>query len=87
MAEFCLECWNKINETNDSESKYVISKDLDLCEECGEWKNVIVAERKNYYLGKLTCVFYILKNMKAISHYLRGIFFCWRLNRKKNKKK
>ena len=24
MAEFCLECWNKINETNDPESDYII---------------------------------------------------------------
>lgn len=53
MAEFCLDCWNKINEANDSKRKYIISKDLDLCEECGEWKNVIIAERRGYYWRKL----------------------------------
>ena len=53
MAEFCLECWNKINETNDPKSKYIISKDLDLCEGCGEWTYVIVMERKYYYFRKL----------------------------------
>lgn len=53
MAEFCLECWNRINETNDDEGKYILSKDLTLCEECGEWKNVIVAERKGYYWRKI----------------------------------
>lgn len=53
VAEFCLECWNKINDTNDDEKKYIISKYLDLCEECGEWKRVIVAERKGYFKRRL----------------------------------
>ena len=52
MAEFCLECWNKINKTNDKSSKYIMSKDLDFCEECNEWKHVIVATRKAYYMRK-----------------------------------
>ncbi len=46
MAEFCLECWNRINGTNDKKSKYIISKDLDLCEECGKYKKVIVSENR-----------------------------------------
>ena len=33
MSEFCLEHWSKINETQD------------LCEECGQYKRVIVVER------------------------------------------
>ena len=49
MAEFCLDCWNRINGTNDGKMKYVLSKDLDLCEGCGELKPVIVAERYYYY--------------------------------------
>lgn len=53
MAEFCLECWNRINETQDSPKKYIISKELDLCEGCGEWKQVVIAERKYYYLHKI----------------------------------
>ena len=44
MAEFCLECWNKINETNDSRWRYVMSLNKDLCEECGQYKKVIVVE-------------------------------------------
>ena len=42
MAEFCLECWNKLMDTNDSSKRFIISRDLDLGEECGEWKRVIV---------------------------------------------
>ena len=45
MAEFCLDCWNKINETHDSILRYALSWDKDLCEECGQYKRVIVAER------------------------------------------
>lgn len=45
MAEFCLECWNKINETHDSKYRYVLSWEKDLCEECGQYKHVIVVER------------------------------------------
>jgi hydrogenase maturation factor HypF (carbamoyltransferase family) len=45
MADFCLECWNKINETQDSKYRYVFSKDWDLCEECGQYTQVIIAER------------------------------------------
>ena len=52
MAEFCLDCWNKINETDDNEKRYIISKDFGLCEGCGNWKPVIIMERKAYYIHK-----------------------------------
>ena len=52
MAEFCIDCWNEINETNDSEKKYIISEDLVLCEGCNEYKHIIVANRKSYYMRK-----------------------------------
>ena len=45
MAEFCLDCWNKINETQDSKWRYAFSWRKDLCEECGQYKRVIVVER------------------------------------------
>lgn len=45
MAEFCLDCWNKINGTNYTEKHYIISKELHLCEGCGEYKHVILAEK------------------------------------------
>ncbi len=45
MADFCLDCWNKINMTHDSKWRYLLSKYDDLCEECGKYKKVIVAER------------------------------------------
>ena len=56
MAEFCLECWNKINNSNDTEVDFIISDDLDFCEECGEWKHIIVVARKT----RLAVIAYVM---------------------------
>ncbi len=50
MAEFCPNCWNRIHDTNDPEKIYVLSRDLDLCEGCGQWKHVIVRLRTRYMI-------------------------------------
>ncbi len=63
LAEICLDCLNKINGTNDSAKKYIISKDCDLCEECGEWKRVVVVERKYYYLYKFRIIIIPFKKL------------------------
>lgn len=70
MAEFCLDCWNEINKTNVDEKKYIISKDLDLCEGCGEWKPVIIMERKAYYIHKFR---YFILPLRVIC------IFIWKL--------
>ncbi len=73
MAEFCLDCWNKLNKTEDSQRKYILSKNLDLCEGCGEWKQVIIMERKAYYIRIFKLFLspiYIMCNI---------IYFVWRL--------
>ena len=46
MAEFCLECWNKINGTNYSENKYVMSKEISFCEECWRLKKVVIRKKR-----------------------------------------
>lgn len=74
MAEFCLECWNRINGTDDNERKYILSKDLGLCEGCEELKPVIVAERKDYYWYKLR---YFTLPFRII---YRVIYLLWRLS-------
>ena len=73
MAEFCLECWNRINGSNDSKRKYILSKDLDLCEGCGEYKSVIVMERREYYLYKLRFLVFPFKIIFVVA------IFLWRL--------
>ncbi len=45
MAEYCLDCWNRINGTQDKEDIYVISRHLELCEGCGEFKPIIITYR------------------------------------------
>lgn len=41
MAEFCLECYNKMNHTNLTE-KDIDGFVMDLCEGCGEIKMTII---------------------------------------------
>lgn len=54
MAEFCLSCWNRINHTKSTERNWIFSKELDLCEGCGEWKLVIVRPRQAKWLYDMT---------------------------------
>ena len=42
MAEFCLECYNKLMDKNYKESQVIIDDELDLCEGCGEMKQTII---------------------------------------------
>lgn len=60
MAEFCPDCWNRINGSEDDKKKYVLSKDLDLCEGCGEWKHVIIRERNNNISWKFVIVILVV---------------------------
>ena len=48
MAEFCLECWNKITGTQEPEEKLLFSRVPDLCEGCGERKPVIIRLKMRY---------------------------------------
>ena len=72
MAEFCLECKNKLDGTNYSEKKYILSDYLDLCEGCGCYKRVIIMETKYYYLHKLR---FVLFPFKSIGFLLRILMF------------
>lgn len=55
MAEFCVECWNKLNDEKKPRAAYVLSLELELCEECGEWKRTIIAERTSYRIVSHLC--------------------------------
>ena len=69
MAEFCLDCFNKYFSDKQLTEKDVIM-DIDLCEECGEWKPCVIRiKEKN--------IFKIMKNKikvffnKRISNFLK----------------
>lgn len=36
MAEFCLRCYSRLNDTNYRENDVTLDDELDLCEGCGE---------------------------------------------------
>jgi len=48
MAEFCLDCFVKMDETFRRKEDLVISRDLDLCEGCGEMKHAVVRYKIRY---------------------------------------
>ena len=66
MAEFCLDCWNKMSGTKDSAKKYIMCKELDLCEGCGQWRHIIIMERKAYYMYKLRYLLFPFKIIYGI---------------------
>lgn len=46
MSEICPDCLGKILGEDISPYRYIISRELDLCEECGKLSHVVVCERK-----------------------------------------
>ncbi len=87
MAEFCPDCWNKLNGFKDGEKKYVVTKDLDLCEGCGELKQVIIAERSDYYLYKFRLVILPFKIVYYAIYILLRLLILPYLIFKRNKSK
>lgn len=63
MAEFCLDCWNRIIGANDPPEKYIISSEVYLCEECGELKPVIIRIKWRYSTAEWFCT--------RISHFAK----------------
>lgn len=53
MAEFCLDCYNEIclpkGYPKKSKSQVVLSKELELCEGCAEYKRIVVTERRSFF--------------------------------------
>ena len=55
-------------DTNDPPKKYIISKELELCEGCGEYKHVIVRVKDRYHLFKwLSIKLYLF--LRKISYF------------------
>ena len=51
MAYFCVDCWNEIHNHKATSKEYKISKELLLCEGCGEYKHVVIAlkEKRTFF--------------------------------------
>ena len=66
MAEFCLKCFNEMNDTHYTEQDVIL--DEDLCEGCAEWKPCVVGFRSAHWCGLFSLplaiiggVFHLLK--------------------------
>lgn len=49
MAEFCLDCLNRLEKKQYTEKDIVLSEELDLCEGCGKWKRVVIRFRFKWW--------------------------------------
>lgn len=76
MADFCIECFNKIHGT--TYTQFDVVEEWGLCEECGEEKLVIMAIRGHSLFDTIVWLF------SHVSLKLRMFYedsFLWRLNR------
>lgn len=54
MAEFCKDCFLKINPLGEDETVVLSApNDLDFCEGCGQWKRVVVRIRRKNIFDRL----------------------------------
>ena len=59
MSEICFDCLNEIFGGNEDVKNYVLSDDLELCENCGEYKIVVITRRDfRYYFDKFRWITY-----------------------------
>lgn len=70
MAEFCLDCLNRMSGRNDDESYFVLSKDLELCEGCGQWKKIVITRRQVYYTYKFGFLIFIIQILRVTTLFL-----------------
>lgn len=65
MAEYCPECWDRLNGTFDSKHRYVLSREKELCECCGRYRRIIITARPEYpgIFGLLVDVFFWLYDL------------------------
>ena len=89
MANFCLKCWNEMNGTDCSPRKYRMFEELELCEGCGKWTNVVLGERGYSYGNKLKFLLVPFRAAGAVLYVLWRIlllpYLICRQYRKKKK--
>lgn len=60
MAEFCFECYNKINGGKCKKENYILSDELELCEGCGKYKRIVECYRKGIIYDIISFCFDII---------------------------
>ena len=51
MSEICVDCFCKDSNGADNPKKFIISRYPELCEECGQYKRVIIRYKTRYILA------------------------------------
>lgn len=59
MAEFCLKCYNELNDTNYQTSEVWLEEDF--CEGCADWRPCVMELRPKQQIWRLVCG---VRNMK-----------------------
>lgn len=57
MAEFCMECLNRINGTNFKEEDFIMSEALEFCEECCKFKHIVLVRKDACYFHRFRNLF------------------------------
>ena len=73
MAEFCLECWNKINGTNNTESEVILSKRAEFCEECCGIKKVVIGYKCKMDMRNRLYLFFM--RLDEIHYFFKDVFY------------
>ena len=50
MAEFCVDCWNEFCGTDLPACKFVLTREDELCEGCGEFKRTVIKEKNSCFV-------------------------------------
>ncbi len=88
MSEICFECLNETLGGVEERKKYVYSKYPELCESCGEYKQIVVVRRDvHYYIRKFKLITYplIIVSLPMILLCAPFIRMYWKARIKKRK--
>ncbi len=61
MAEFCLDCLRRMDGIDYDASRFELSREPYLCEGCGQFKRVVIAEREPWRFGLLDALIALLR--------------------------
>ena len=50
MAEICFDCLNKLENNKFKKRMFIMTSCYDLCEECGQYKPVVIRMKRRYVL-------------------------------------
>ncbi len=83
MAEYCVDCWNKIHEIEPPKpaERFILSKTPELCEGCGKYCPTVILERRGYYRHKLRFLLLPIKLLRALWNLLTAPYRLYRVKK------